>query len=37
MNITDYLVEYLKQGNQVNIPQVGLLAEKEVEAHFDQS
>lgn len=35
MNITDYLVDYLKQGNNVEIPQIGMLAVKKVAAHYD--
>ncbi len=35
MNITDYLVEYLKQGNFVEIPNIGVLASKTVDAHYD--
>ena len=37
MNITDYLVEYLKTGKAVEIPQIGVLALKEEEAHFDST
>jgi hypothetical protein len=37
MNITDYLVDYLKAGNAVTIPQIGILAMQEVEAHFDSA
>ena len=36
MNITDYLVEYLKSGKAVAIPHAGVLATKEFEAHFDE-
>ena len=35
MNITDYLVEYLKSGKAVEIPQAGVLATKEIEAHLE--
>ncbi|MBQ6237125.1 MAG: hypothetical protein IJK07_02810 [Bacteroidales bacterium] len=37
MNITDYLVDYLKTGKAVEIPQVGVLAAQEEEAHFDKA
>ncbi|MBP5548228.1 MAG: hypothetical protein J6X58_04995 [Bacteroidales bacterium] len=37
MNITDYLVEYLKQGYSVVLPGIGLLSEKETKAFFDSS
>ena len=37
MNITDYLVEYLKSGKAVAIPQAGVLATKEIEAHLDRA
>lgn len=36
MNITDYLVEYLKQGHPVSIRNVGTLKTREVDAFFDQ-
>ncbi|MCR4828804.1 MAG: hypothetical protein K5864_05005 [Bacteroidales bacterium] len=35
MNITNYLVDYLKLGNNVEIPQIGILAIKEIAAHYD--
>lgn len=35
MNITDYLVEYLKQGRPVELPGVGALVAKRVEAFYD--
>ena len=35
MNITEYLAEYLKQGKDVEIPNIGRLATKEVEAYMD--
>ena len=37
MNITDYLVEYLKSGKAVSIPNAGVLTTKDVEAHFDKA
>ena len=37
MNITDYLVEYLKSGKAVAIPQVGTLAAHQEEAHLDKA
>ena len=37
MNITDYLVAYLKQGKTIQIPNVGTLATRDQEAHFDNS
>lgn len=37
MNITDYLVEYLKSGKPVNINGVGVLVEEETKAFFDRA
>ena len=35
MNITNYLVEYLKSGNSVHINGIGVLAHEEIKAFFD--
>ena len=35
MNITDYLVAYLRQGNPVEIPNIGALVSQETASHFD--
>ncbi len=35
MNITDYLVEFLKQGHRVGLPQAGILTTKDIDAHYD--
>lgn len=37
MNITDYLVDYLKQGKPVSVPSLGTMVAKEIEAFFDSS
>lgn len=37
MNITDYLVEYLKSGKPVNINGIGVLVEQETTAFFDRA
>ena len=37
MNITEYLVTYLKEGNSVEIPNVGTFIMKEVVAHYDEA
>lgn len=37
MNITDYLVDYLKQGKHVTIPQIGQLEMRETPAFYDQA
>lgn len=37
MNITDYLVEYLKTGKPVALPNAGVLSTKDVEAYFDKA
>ena len=37
MNITDYLVEYLKSGKPVNIKGIGVIIEQETKAFFDST
>lgn len=37
MNITDYIVEYLKSGKRVSINGVGVLSEQETTAYYDRA
>lgn len=37
MNITEYLVAYLREGKSIEIPGIGTLSSKQEEAHFDSA